>query len=101
MPKSSESDYQLLVVAAMLEVSPRIILSYERRGLVQSHLRGGRKHYSATSVCRIRRIISATQLGVNLPGAEVVCNLLERLEQQALEIQILREQVARALSEIE
>ncbi len=97
MPQPDEPHYQLTVVAAMLEVHPNKIRSYERRGLVQSHLREGARLYSERSVQRLRRILSATQMGVNLSGAEVVCNLLERIHRLEEDIEILREQLRRTL----
>lgn len=85
--------YKLTVVAEMLEIHPDTIRRYERQGLVQSE----RGLYSEAAVLRIRRVVTATRLGVNLAGAEMVANLLERIEHHQAEAEALREQVRRLL----
>jgi MerR family transcriptional regulator/heat shock protein HspR len=91
--------YHITVVAEMLEITPARILRYERRGLVRSHERSGERLYSDRALTRLRRVLTVTELGVNLPGAEVVCNLLERLEDLQQEREALREQVRRLLTD--
>ncbi len=85
--------YKLTVVAEMLEIHPDTIRRYERQGLVRSE----RGLYSEAAVLRIRRVVTATSLGVNLAGAEMVANLLERIEHHQQEAEALREQIRRLL----
>jgi DNA-binding transcriptional MerR regulator len=81
----------------MLDLHPDTIRRYERQGLVRSDRLRRERLYSERTVVRLRRIVSATGLGVNLSGADVICNLLERLEDKEREVQALREQLQRLL----
>jgi MerR family transcriptional regulator/heat shock protein HspR len=92
-----EPRYQITVVAEMLAIHPNLIRRYEREGLVRSYQSAGQKLYSERALTRLRRIVSVTSLGVNLPGADVVCNLLERLDQLKQEREVLEEQLHRFL----
>ena len=99
MPDHDEPQYRLEVVAQILEIHPDTIRRYERQGLVRSARLRRERLYSERALLRLRRIVSMTGLGVNLPGAEVICNLLERLEDKEHEVQSLREQLHRLLEE--
>ena len=97
MAGHDEPQYRLAIVAELVQVPPDTIRRYERQGLVHSQKHGGERLYSERSVVRIRRIVSVTGMGVNTQGADVVCNLLERLEQIQSERDALREQLRRLL----
>lgn len=99
MPDYDEPYYRLEVVAQMLDLHPDTIRRYERQGLVRSARRRKERLYSERTLLRLKRIVSVTGLGVNLAGAEVVCNLLERLEAKDRELQAMREQLRRLLDE--
>ncbi len=99
MPGQDEPHYRLEVVAEMLDLRPDTIRRYERLGLVTSAKQRRQRLYSEQTVLRLRRIVSVTGLGVNLSGAEVICNLLERLEAKDREVEVLREQLRRLLAE--
>ena len=99
MQAPDEPRYRLTVVAQMLEIHPDTVRRYERQGLVRSHQLKGERLYSERALLRIRRIVSVTKLGVNLSGADVVCNLLERLDHLEQERDVLREQLRRLLNE--
>ena len=99
MPSDEEPQYRLEVVAQILDIHPNTIRRYERQGLVSSTQRTRVRLYSERAVLRLKRIVSATGLGVNLAEAQVVCNLLERLEDKDRELQGLREQLRRLLED--
>lgn len=88
--------YELKVVAEMVSIHPDTLRKYERRGLLGSGRQRGQP-YSERDVLRVRRIVSVTTLGINLAGADVVCNLLERAEEMQAEMDALRDQVRRLL----
>ena len=96
MSEREEKEYfQLEEVAEMLSLEIETIRSFEREGLVRS--RG--QVYSSQEVLRIRRIGTSVELGVNLAGAEVVCNLLERLDDLTHELEVRKEQIRRLLDQ--
>ena len=96
MSEREEKDhYRLEEVAEMLSVQIETIQSYEREGLVRC--RG--QVYSSKEVLRIRRIGTSVELGVNLAGAELVCNLLERLDDLTHELEVRKEQLRRLLED--
>jgi len=99
MSEPEEPYYRLCVLTELLQIHPDTVRRYERRGLIRSHLRGGEKVYTQACLTRLRRISTATQLGVNLAGAEVVLNLIERLEELHAERDALQEQLRRLLEE--
>ena len=93
MQNPDQPQYRLAVVAEMVEVHPDTIRRYERQGLIRSHKQQGERLYTERALRRVQRIVSVTRLGVNLSGADVVCNLLERLELMEAEMEALRQQV--------
>ncbi|MBI3927596.1 MAG: MerR family transcriptional regulator [Armatimonadetes bacterium] len=95
----SEPRYHLTAVAEMLRLSPNIIRRYERSGVLRGQVVAGKRLYSDLDVLRVRRILSVTGLGVNLAGADVVCNLLDRIDSMEAEIVALREQLRRLLED--
>ena len=99
MNEPDEPQYRLSIIAEIVQIHPNTIRRYERLGLIRSHQRDGEKLFSERALARLRRIASVTSLGVNLAGAEVICNLLERLEETQQENQTLRAQIRHLLSE--
>jgi MerR family transcriptional regulator/heat shock protein HspR len=99
MPEADEPQYRLSIVAEIVQIHPDTIRRYERQGLIRSQQRDGERLFSERTLARIRRITSITKLGVNLSGADVVCNLLERLEDLQAENQALRAQILHLLEE--
>ncbi len=85
-------------VAELLSVSVETIRTYEQHGLVRS-CSTDRELYSHRHIQRIRRAETVVALGVNLPGAEVVCNLLERLDELNHELDVRKEELRRLLEE--
>jgi MerR family transcriptional regulator/heat shock protein HspR len=84
--KSSGRYFSLEAVCEILDLSPRRVLLYERRGLIRS-LRietfpgPSRAVYSPAEIRRLRRILLLTkEMGVNLAGVEIILRLLEQLE---------------------
>ena len=95
---NDESHFQLEEVAEMLSLTIGTIQSYESQGLVRSR-DGATRVFSNRDILRLRRVTTAVELGVNLEGAEVVCNLLERLDDLTHELEVRKEQIRRLLEE--
>jgi DNA-binding transcriptional MerR regulator len=95
---NDESHFPLEEVAEMLSITVETIESYESQGLVRSR-DGETKVFSSRDVLRIRRVTTAVELGVNIEGADVVCNLLERLDDLTHELEVRKEQLRRLCEE--
>jgi len=100
----SRPAYFIGVVAEITEVHPQTLRHYERIGLVSpSRSPGNVRMFSQEDIERVRLIQRLTsELGVNLAGVEVVLNMRDRYQRQALEHQQdLREMRQRYEAEIQ
>ena len=73
--------YYISVVAKMVELHPQTLRHYERLGLVvPQRSQGNVRLYSLRDIDRLKKVTRLTnELGINLAGAEVILNLLERM----------------------
>jgi len=84
--KSSGSYFSLESVCEILDLSPRTLRLYERRGLIRAErveeTEGQpRALFTPDEVRRIQRIRLLTkEMGVNLAGVEIILRLLDQLE---------------------
>jgi MerR family transcriptional regulator/heat shock protein HspR len=68
------------LVARQLEISPKVLIRYERLGLVQLTQDGSVRGYEPTQVRRIWKILTFQRdLGINLAGVEVILRLCDRM----------------------
>jgi MerR family transcriptional regulator/heat shock protein HspR len=76
--------YVISVAAKLLEVHPQTLRLYERLGLIApARSENNTRLYSVRDVERVRRIQHLTRdMGVNLAGAEVVLDLLDKMERE-------------------
>jgi MerR family transcriptional regulator/heat shock protein HspR len=84
------------VAARMVACHPQTLRLYEREGLV-APFRSNRnlRLYSDADIERVRLIKRLTQeLGVNLAGVEIIIELLDKVEQQAQEIERLKRELS-------
>ncbi len=97
----NEPLYVISVVAKMLEIHPQTLRLYERLGLVRPQRRGLNRLFSDADIERLRQILRLKDdLGVNSACIEVILNLLDRIEEQQLEIDRVRAQAKRRLKRI-
>ncbi len=82
--KSAECYYTIETVAQLVSLSPESIRYYEERGLIQSKVVGEKGVlYSRKEIAILKRVKLLTEeLEVNLPGVEIILNLLARLEKE-------------------
>jgi MerR family transcriptional regulator, heat shock protein HspR len=82
------------VVARQLAVSPKVLIRYERMGLVHSTVEGETQGYEPAEVRRIWSIMSYQRdLGVNLAGVEVILRLREQMSNLHHHLKDLAEQL--------
>ncbi|HEU5115941.1 MAG TPA: chaperone modulator CbpM [Isosphaeraceae bacterium] len=85
-------------VAEHLAVSPRILLAFERRGLVRVSREGDVEGYPPAEVRRLWTVVSLHRdAGINLAGIEAVLRLREQLDALRLQMTRVAEHVKDAL----
>src|SRR5437763_1060984 len=92
---SQTACFVISVAARLLNVHPQTLRYYERAGLIApSRSKGNIRLYSPEDIQRamqIKRLIE--DLGVNLAGVEVIIRLTDKLREQELELQALRQRL--------
>lgn len=95
----TEPRYVISVAARMLDVQTHTLRYYERVGVIEPRRsRGNVRLYSDRDIAILQRVKSLVDdMGVNLPGVEVILRMMERvgelqseLEQAQQEIEKLR-----------
>jgi MerR family transcriptional regulator/heat shock protein HspR len=77
----NEPVYVISVAARLVEAHPQTLRLYERLGLVRpARNQHNIRLYSDRDIGRLRQIRRLTGVGLNLPGVEMVLELLERME---------------------
>ncbi len=94
-----EPRYVISIAARMLDVQTHTLRYYERVGIIQPRRsRGNVRLYSDYDIALLKRVKSLVDdMGINLPGVEVVLRMMQRvgelqheLEQAQKEIEQLR-----------
>ena len=95
MPANDEPVYYISVAARLLQCHPQTLRTYERLGLVEpSRNDSNVRLYSQHDIDRLTQIQRLTQeMGVNLPGVEVILKLLDQIEQLQGEVDRLKEHI--------
>lgn len=79
-------------VAERLAVSTRVLLAYERRGLVRAIEEGGIEGYPPSEVRRLWTVVSLHRdAGINLAGIEAILQLQGKLDRVCRHLQELAE----------
>lgn len=106
MPEKEEPVYMISIAARLCELHPQTLRMYERMGLVRPRrVSGKNRMYSEADIDRVRQIQRLRQdMGVNLPGIEVILDLLEKMShmQQMMdemdrEIDMIRQEMKRRM----
>lgn len=72
--------YTLTVIAEMAQLDKETIRRYEDEGLISPTVRKNQKLYSDDDLERLKMIRRLTEeLGVNLPGVEVILNMRQQI----------------------
>lgn len=95
----TEPRYVISVAARMLDIQTHTLRYYERVGVIEPYRsRGNIRLYSDRDIALLQRVKSLVDdMGVNLPGVEVILRMMERvgelqneLEQAQKELKQLR-----------
>ena len=78
----TEPRYVISVAARMLEVQTHTLRYYEKVGVIEpKRSRGNVRLYSDRDIAILQRVKSLVDdLGINLPGVEVILRMMERVE---------------------
>lgn len=102
MPEREEPVYMISVAAKLCELHPQTLRMYERIGLIRPRRAGGKNRmYSEADIERLRQIQRLRQdMGVNLPGIEVILDLLAKMRRMQDEMNEMDQEVERIRHEM-
>lgn len=77
-----EKTYLISAVATKYNIHPQTLRLYEREGLlIPSRSKGNTRLYTDEDLKKLEFILTLTrEMGVNLAGIEIVCNMKEKME---------------------
>jgi MerR family transcriptional regulator/heat shock protein HspR len=91
----TEPRYVISVAARMLETQTYILRYYEKVGIIEPRRsRGNVRLYSDRDIAllqRVKRLVD--DMGVNLPGVEVILRMMERVEEMQKELERAQEEI--------
>ena len=88
----TEPRYVISVAARMLDTQTHTLRYYERVGIIEPHRsRGNIRLYSDRDIALLKRVKSLVDdMGVNLPGVEVILRMMERMTELQQELERLQ-----------
>ena len=91
----TEPRYVISVAARMLEVQTHTLRYYERVGVIEPRRsRGNVRLYSDRDIAVLQRVKTLVEdLGINLPGVEVVLRMIERVGELQNELEQARQEI--------
>jgi len=91
----TEPRYVISVAARMLEVQTHTLRYYERVGIIEPRRsRGNVRLYSDRDIAVLQRVKTLVDdLGINLPGVEVVLRMIERVGELQNELEQARQEI--------
>ncbi len=91
----TEPRYVISVAARMLEVRTHTLRYYERVGIIEPRRsRGNVRLYSDRDIAVLQRVKTLVDdLGINLPGVEVVLRMIERVGELQNELEQARQEI--------
>lgn len=94
----TEPRYVISVAARMLDVQTHTLRYYEKVGIIEPHRsRGNIRLYSDRDIAVLQRVKALVDdMGINLPGVEVILRMMERVGDLQNEL----EQVQRELKKL-
>ncbi|OGO31947.1 MAG: MerR family transcriptional regulator [Chloroflexi bacterium RBG_16_56_11] len=93
--KESEPRYVISVAARMLDMQTHTLRYYEKVGIIEPHRsRGNIRLYSDSDIALLQRVKSLTDdMGINLPGVEVILRMMQHLNQLQNELENARQEL--------
>lgn len=91
----TEPRYVISVAARMLETQTYTLRYYERVGIIEPHRsRGNVRLYSDRDIAllqRVKRLVD--DMGINLPGVEVILRMMEHVEEMQKELEQAQQEI--------
>ena len=90
----NEPRYVISVAARMLDTQTHTLRYYEKVGIIEPYRsRGNIRLYSDRDIALLQRVKSLVDdMGVNLPGVEVILRMMERMNEMQKELERLQEE---------
>ncbi len=87
--RDTEPRYVISVAARMLDIQTHTLRYYERVGIIEPHRsRGNIRLYSDRDIALLQRVKSLVDdMGVNLPGVEVILRMMQRMVEMQEELE--------------
>ena len=87
-PYDTEPRYVISVAARMLDMQTHTLRYYEKVGIIEPRRsRGNIRLYSDRDIALLQRIKTLVDdMGVNLPGVEVILRMVQRMEELQQEL---------------
>ena len=94
-PYDTEPRYVISVAARMLDMQTHTLRYYEKVGIIEPYRsRGNIRLYSDRDIALLQRVKSLVDdMGVNLPGVEVILRMVQRMEELQRELDGMRAQI--------
>ena len=92
-----EPRYVISIAAKMLDIQTYTLRYYERVGIIEpSRSRGNVRLYSDQDIALLRRVKSLVDdMGINLPGVEVILKMMQRVGELQSELEQAHEELER------
>ena len=91
----TEPRYIISVAARMLDMQTHTLRYYEKVGIISpGRSRGNVRLYSDRDIAMLQRVKALVDdMGVNLPGVEVILRMMERMNEIQNELEVTREEL--------
>ncbi len=91
----SEPRYVISIAARMLDMQTHTLRYYEKVGIISPHRsRGNIRLYSDRDIALLQRVKALVDdMGINLPGVEVILRMVERMEELQQELDKARKEL--------
>ena len=91
----TEPRYVISVAARMLNTQTYTLRYYEKVGVIEPYRsRGNVRLYSDRDIAMLQQVKSLVDdMGINLPGAEVILRMIRRMSELQNELELAREEI--------
>ena len=97
----TEPRYVISVAARMLNTQTYTLRYYEKVGVIEPYRsRGNVRLYSDRDIAMLQQVKSLVDdMGINLPGAEVILRMIRRMSELQNELELAREEIKKLRGE--